>query len=119
MAKMTEGVENQPRQGCSNAFQTGVSTEGSVGVTQGTHTAVAPSVFLLGSMTSMAGVAKVLGLMVMAVLPGGLLFLAAYVLGREVALAVRREEGTTGRRFAKAWARVRLRDVWTSAKQSL
>ncbi len=67
----------------------------------------------------MAGVAKVMGLFVMAVIPGGLLFFAAYVLGRMLAEGVRREEGTRGRRFAKAFAAVRLRDVWTSAKQTL
>ena len=67
----------------------------------------------------MAGVMKVLGVLVMAVVPGGLLFLAAFVLARAVAEAVRREEGSTGRRFARAFAQVRLRDVWTSAKQTL
>ena len=59
----------------------------------------------------MAGVAKMIGLLVMAILPGGLLFLAAFVLARAVAQGVRREEGSTGRRFAKAWAQVRLRDL--------
>jgi hypothetical protein len=67
----------------------------------------------------MAGVAKVLGLLVMAVVPGGLLFLAAFVLARAVADGMRREEGPTGRRAARAFAAVRLRDVWTSAKQTL
>ncbi len=67
----------------------------------------------------MAGVAKVLGVLVMAVVPGGLLFLAAFVLARAVAEAVRREEGPAGRRITSAFAQVRLRDVWTSAKQTL
>lgn len=67
----------------------------------------------------MAGVARVLGLLFMAILPGGLLFLAAFILARAVAEGVRREEGTRSRRLARAFAQVRLRDVWTSAKQSL
>ncbi|MBL8957102.1 MAG: hypothetical protein JNK82_40390 [Myxococcaceae bacterium] len=68
---------------------------------------------------AMAAVAKVLGLLVMAVLPGGLLLLAAFVLARMVAQGMSREEGTTGRRMSRAFAQVRLRDVWTSAKQTL
>ena len=111
VAKMTEGLEIQPRQTCSNPGQAGVSIEALAPVTTGTRAATA--------FADMAAVARVLGLLVMAVIPGGLLFLAAFVLGRAVAEGVRRGEGTTGRRFAKAVADVRLRDVWTSAKQTL
>jgi hypothetical protein len=70
-------------------------------------------------MTSMTGVAKVLGLLAMAVVPGGLLFLAAFVLARAVAERVRLEQGTAGHRVARAFAAVSLREVWASAKQSL
>ncbi|MBK7865169.1 MAG: hypothetical protein IPJ65_42545 [Archangiaceae bacterium] len=63
--------------------------------------------------------AKVLGLVVMAVIPGGLLFLAAFVLAKAVSEQMRREEGSRGHRVAKAFAAVNLRDVWASARQSL
>lgn len=67
----------------------------------------------------MAGVARTFGLIVMAVVPGGLLVLAAWILGRMVAERLRLEQGSTGHRLAQAWAHVRWRDVWTSAKQTL
>src|SRR5690348_283792 len=98
VAKMTEGDEFQPRQTCSSAGQPAETIDGRTSVTTGTRAALGPWVFSLGSMTSMAGVAKVLGVLVMAVVPGGLLFLAAFVLARALAEAVRREEGPTGRR---------------------
>ena len=119
VAKMTESADFQPRQARSTEGQATDSTGGHTAVTPGMRTAIAPGVVKTGSMTSMAAVAKILGVMVMAVVPGGLLFLAAFVLARAVADAVRREEGSTGRRVAKAFAQVRLRDVWTSAKQTL
>lgn len=67
----------------------------------------------------MVAVLRVLGLMVMAVVPGGLLVLAAFILGRAVAERVRLEQGTAGRRFARAVAQVRWRDVWASARHTL
>lgn len=67
----------------------------------------------------MAGVARVLGLLVMAVMPGGLFVVAAFVLGRFLTERFRLEQGTAGHRAARAMAAVRLRDVWTSAKQTL
>ena len=117
---MTEGVDIQPRQPRSNATQAGDSTERPNPVTEGTTAAQSRfAVLLMGSVTSMAAAAKVLGLLAMAILPGGLLILAAFVLGRAVAQAAKAEEGTMGRRFARAMAAVSLRDVWTSAKQTL
>ena len=120
MAKMTEGVDIQPRQAHSSAGQAGDSTERPNSVTEGTGTAPSRfAVILMGSVTSMAAAVKVLGLLAIAVLPGGLLILAAFVLGRAVAQAARAQQGTTGRRFARAMAAVSLREVWTSAKQTL
>jgi hypothetical protein len=55
----------------------------------------------------------------MVVVPGGLLVLAAFVLARTVAAQMAHEQGTHGRRFARAVASVRLRDVWSNARASL
>ena len=85
----------------------------------GTGTAIPPTVFWLGSMTSMAAVMKVLGLLVAAVMPGGLLVVLAYMLARAISDAMANEEGTRAIRLSRAWARLRWRDVWTSAKQTL
>jgi hypothetical protein len=115
VAKMTEGAEFQPRQACSNAGQAVGSTARSEEVTSGTHSAP----LWLGSMTSMAGAVKVLGLLVMAVVPGGLLALVTFMLVRAMLSRVRLEQGTAGQRFTRAFAAVRWRDVWTSAKQGL
>jgi len=67
----------------------------------------------------MWAVLRILGLLVMAVVPGGLLVLAAWVLGKAVAERVKLEEGTAGRRLARAVAQVRWRDVWATARQTL
>ena len=119
MAKMTGDAEKQPRQACTNPFQAADSIEGSESATPGMPTAPATGVFLLGSMTSMAAVAKILGILVAAVMPGGLLVVVAYLLAKTIADHMRLQEGTTGRRLSRAWAQVRWRDVWTSAKQTL
>jgi len=71
------------------------------------------------ALQTMAAVLKVLGVLVLAIVPGGLLVLAAYVLARGVAERWRLEQGTAGARIAKALVHVRWRDVWTSAKQTL
>ncbi|MFT3707746.1 MAG: hypothetical protein QM817_08770 [Archangium sp.] len=58
-------------------------------------------------------------LMMMVVVPGGLLVVAAYVLARTVATNMQHEQGSQGRRFARAVSTVRLRDVWSEARRSL
>ncbi|MBL8912222.1 MAG: hypothetical protein JNM17_16140 [Archangium sp.] len=55
-------------------------------------------------------------LMMMVVVPGGLLVVAAYVLARTVAANMQVEQGTQSRRFARAVASVKLRDVWSNAR---
>ncbi len=63
--------------------------------------------------------ARVLGLVLMAVVPGGLLVLSAFVLARAVARKMRLEEGTRGERFARAMAQVRWRDVVRAGRDVL
>ncbi len=58
-------------------------------------------------------------LVMMVVVPGALLVLAAYVLARTVAEQMRLQQGPGGRRFARAVVAVRLRDVWSNARRSL
>lgn len=58
-------------------------------------------------------------LMMMVVVPGGLLVVAAYVLARTVAANMQVEQGSQRRRFARAVASVKLRDVWSNARRSL
>jgi hypothetical protein len=63
---------------------------------------------------------RVVGLVVVAVAPGGLLVLAAFLFARAIAASLRLEEGgPSGRRLARAVARVRLRDVWAQARRVL
>lgn len=62
---------------------------------------------------------RTLGLMVMVVVPGGLVVLSAYILARVVAEKARLEDGPTGRRFAKAFSAVRLKDVMRVASGQL
>lgn len=62
---------------------------------------------------------RAMTLAMMVVVPGGLLVLAAFVLARVVVEQMRLEQGPGGRRFARAVAQVRLRDVWSTARRSL
>lgn len=63
---------------------------------------------------------RVAGLVVVAVAPGGLLVIAAFLLARAVTAAMRLEAGgPSGRRLARAVARVRLKDVWAQARRVL
>lgn len=62
---------------------------------------------------------RVAGLVVVAVTPGGLLVIAAFLLARAVNTAMRLEAGPSGRRLARAVARVRLKDVWAQARRVL
>lgn len=65
----------------------------------------------------MVAASKVLSVLVMVVVPGGLLVAAAFVLARLVTQQMRLEEGPQGRRFARAVAAVRWRDVVREAKR--
>lgn len=47
--------------------------------------------------------------------PGALVVLAAWLLGRAVAQQMQLEQGTQARRLARAVSAVRLRDIWTHA----
>src|SRR5690349_16759245 len=116
---MAESAGNMPRHACSSAPQALESTAASGGRSEGMRTAAGTRVVEIGSVTSMAGAMRVFGLLVMVVVPGGLLVLAAFVLARAWANAARLEQGTARRRLVRAVAQVRWRDVWTSAKQTL
>lgn len=59
---------------------------------------------------------RVMTLTMMVLVPGGLLVLAAYLLGRAVATQMQLEQGPQGRRFARAVSAVRVRDVWSNAR---
>jgi hypothetical protein len=62
---------------------------------------------------------RVLGVVLVAVTPGGLFVLVAWLLARAVAESMRTEHGPRGRRLARAVARVRLRDVWAQARRTV
>lgn len=67
----------------------------------------------------MVAASKVLSVLVMVVVPGGLLVAAAFVLARLVTQQMRLEEGPHGRRFARAVAAIHWRDVVREAKRLL
>jgi len=67
----------------------------------------------------MAAWLRVMGVVLLAIAPGGLLVLVAWLLARTVAEAMRREEGPRSRRLVRAVARVRLRDVWAQARRTV
>ena len=62
---------------------------------------------------------RVLGVVLVAVTPGGLLVLAAWLLARAVAESMRTEHGPRGRRLVRAVARVRWRAVWDQARRAV
>jgi hypothetical protein len=65
----------------------------------------------------MATMARAVMVVLVAVVPGGLLALAAYALARVVAVKMRVDEGSNTARLARAVAQVRLSDVWREARQ--
>ena len=65
----------------------------------------------------MAGAMRLMGVMLMVVMPGGLLVLFAFILGRQLAEQVKLEAGSRGQRLARAVVHVRLRDVWAQARK--
>jgi hypothetical protein len=67
----------------------------------------------------MFGGAKTLMRVVVALLPGGLVMLAAFILGRVVRARMLQETtGAQGVRLVRAVASVRFRDVWAEAVRS-
>ncbi|MBS1152127.1 MAG: hypothetical protein H6Q89_3825 [Myxococcaceae bacterium] len=66
----------------------------------------------------MAALMKMLAVVLMAVVPGGLILLMAFVLARSLATKIRSvEQGP--QRYRRALATVTLRDVWNEARRSL
>ena len=61
---------------------------------------------------------RLMTLTMMVVLPGGLLVIMAYLLARTVATQMRLEQGPGRRRFARAVSTVRMRDVWSHARDT-
>jgi pilus assembly protein TadC len=59
----------------------------------------------------MVAVSRVLSVVVMVLLPGGLLIAAAWVLSRMVLHQMQLEEGSQSHRLARAMATVKFRDV--------
>jgi hypothetical protein len=67
----------------------------------------------------MLGGARTLVMLVVAVLPGGLLVLAAWILARVVRTQMQQVQGAQGARLARAVASVRWRDVWAETKTAV
>lgn len=88
----------------------------SVSVPQGTSPAVAPDRQRRG-VTVMVAVSKVLSVVVMVLVPGGLLIAAAYVLARLVTQQMKLEQGPQGQRLARAVATVRWSDVMRETRK--
>ena len=66
----------------------------------------------------MAALMKMLGMVLMVVVPGGLVVLTAFILARIVAGKVRSVE-TGPHRYRRALARLSFRDVWNETRKSL
>ncbi len=60
---------------------------------------------------------KTLGLVLMAVLPGGLVFLMAFVLAKAVAQQMEIESGSGAQRFGRAFTHLRFQDLMAAAKR--
>jgi hypothetical protein len=65
----------------------------------------------------MAALIRIVAVVFMAVMPGGLLVLAAFVLARLIAARVRAQQGP--RRFTHAVSGMTFRDVWNETRRSL
>lgn len=61
---------------------------------------------------------RVVGLTVLLVVPGGLVLFAAYVLAQSVVSQMKSEQGSQGRRFARALQTIRMRDVWAHTRKN-
>lgn len=66
----------------------------------------------------MLGGGRTLVMLAVAVLPGGLLMLAAWILGRAVRHRMREVTGEKGARLARAVASVRWQDIWAEVRRS-
>ncbi len=58
-------------------------------------------------------------MLMMLVLPGGLVALAAWLFARAVVTHFQHEQGPHGRRLVRAVSAVRVRDVWRDARSTL
>ena len=67
----------------------------------------------------MFGGPKTLLMLAVALMPGGLLVMAAWILGRVVAHRMQSSSGDKGARLARAVASVRWRDVWSEAQHAV
>ena len=67
----------------------------------------------------MFGSARTMVMLAVALVPGGLVVLAAWVLGRVVRHRMQASTGAHGARLARAVASVRWQDVWSEARQAV
>lgn len=65
----------------------------------------------------MTALIRIVAVVFMAVLPGGLLVLSAFILARIIATRVRAQQGP--HRFAQAISAMTFRDVWNETRRSL
>ena len=65
----------------------------------------------------MASVIRIVAVVMMAVIPGGLLVLSAFVMARVVAAKVKDQPGP--HRFTQAVAKMTVRDVWNETRSLL
>ncbi len=98
------------------AMETTVKTTLSTRTQQGTSPAVAHGHQRRG-VTVRVAVTKVLSVVVMVLVPGGLLIAAAYVLARLVTQQMKLEQGPQGQRLARAVATVRWSDVMRETRK--
>ena len=64
----------------------------------------------------MATMVRALGVMLMMLVPGGLVLLALFIVARVLAEGMRREQGTSGHRFARAFSSIRWPEIWREAR---
>lgn len=62
---------------------------------------------------------RAMTMLLMLVLPGGLVALAAWLFARAVAMHLQHETGDFGHRLARAVSAVSFRDVWRDARSTL
>ena len=65
----------------------------------------------------MPGVLRVLTLILMSVMPGGLLMVTGYVFANMIAEGMRTQQGSQPRRFARAITAIRWRDVMSHTRK--
>lgn len=65
----------------------------------------------------MTALIRIVAVVFLAVLPGGLLVVSAFVLARIMAARVRAQQGP--HRFSQALAATTLRDIWNETRRSL